>query len=118
MFGPFALKPIQQRATGVKPHVMQGDVRFGGAKVDEGQRQFWVAVVSIGENAVGHHEANHAITHHLLKSFGQVFGEGVGDGFDDFLSVCRQLRDVFLWGLDGFFGHDVVFRNRNKKNGQ
>ena len=47
-------------------------MRFGAAKVDEGQRQFGVAVVSIGENAVGNHKADHAITHHLLKAFGQV----------------------------------------------
>ena len=80
-------------------------MRFGGAEVYEGQRQFGVAVVSIGENAVGHHEANHAITHHLLKAFGQVFGEGVCDGFYDFLSVCWQLRDIFCGGLDGGFGH-------------
>jgi len=88
---------------------MQGDVRFGGAEVDEGQRQFWVAMVSIGENAVGHHEANHAITHHLLKAFGQVLRQSLCDGFDDFLSVCRQLRDVFCGGLDGFFGHGLGF---------
>ena len=84
-------------------------MRFGGAEVDEGQRQFGVAVVSIGENAVGHHEANHAITHHLLKAFGQVLRQSLCDGFDDFLSVCRQLRDIFLWGLDGFFGHGLGF---------
>ncbi len=84
-------------------------MRFGGAEVDEGQRQFWVAMVSIGENAVGHHEANHAITHHLLKAFGQVLRQSLCDGFDDFLSVCRQLRDVFCGGLDGFFGHGLGF---------
>jgi hypothetical protein len=62
-------------------------------------------MVSIGENAVRHYKANHAVTHYLLKSFGQVFGEGVGDGFNDFLSVFRQLRDIFFGGLDGGFGH-------------
>ena len=81
-------------------------MRFGGAEVDEGQRQFGVAMVSIGENAVGHNKADHAITHHLLKALGQVLRQSLCDGFDDFLSVCRQLRDVFLRGLDGFFGHD------------
>jgi hypothetical protein len=25
------------------------------------------------------------------------------------LSVCRQLRDVFCGGLDGFFGHGLGF---------
>jgi hypothetical protein len=25
------------------------------------------------------------------------------------LSVCRQLRDVFFRGLDGFFGHGLGF---------
>jgi len=52
--------------------MVQGDVRLGIADVDEGQWQFGVAMVSIGENAVRHHKANHAVTHHLLKSFGQV----------------------------------------------
>jgi len=84
-------------------------MRLGISNVDEGQRQFGVAMVSIGENAVRHHKANHAVTHYLLKSFGQIFGEGVGDGFNDFLSVCRQLRDIFCWGLDGFFGHKMWF---------
>lgn len=82
-------------------------MRLGVADVDEGQWQFGVAVVSIGENAVRHHEANHAVIHLLLKSFGQVFGEGVGDGFNDFLSVCWQLRDIFCGGLDGGFGHGL-----------
>lgn len=92
-------------------------MRLGVPDVDEGQWQFGVAMVSIGENAVRHYKTNHAVTHYLLKSFGQVFGEGVGDGFNDFLSVCRQLRDIFCWGLNDIFGHAVVFRNRNKKNG-
>ena len=86
-------------------------MRLGVADVDEGQWQFGVAMVPIGENAVRHHKANHAVTHHLLKSFGQVFGKGVGDGFNDFLSVCRQLGDIFCWGLNGFFGHDCGMRN-------
>jgi hypothetical protein len=25
------------------------------------------------------------------------------------LSVCRQLRDIFCRGLDGFFGHGLGF---------
>ena len=74
--------------------------------VDEGKRQFGVAMVSIGENAVWHNKADHAITNHLLKALGQVLRQSLCDGFDDFLSVCRQLGDVFLRGLNGFFGHD------------
>jgi hypothetical protein len=25
------------------------------------------------------------------------------------LSVCWQLRDIFCWGLNDFFGHDMWF---------
>jgi len=82
---------------------MQGDMRFGGAEVDEGQRQFGVAVVSIGENAVGHHKANHAITHHLLKALGQVLRQSLCNGFDDFFvglpATARCIPQGFGWFL-------------------
>ena len=86
-----------------EPHHPHGERFAGGQRGDVGER------VGDDGRVFG---AETTVDHEALMFVG---GEGVGDGFNDFLSVCRQLRDIFCWGLNDIFGHAVVFRNRNKR---